>query len=372
MIKEFTSLGLMSGTSGDGVDASIIRSDGNNSLEIIKDEYFEYDHEIYDEIHGLKEIINNQKDLEKYEKRLKELETKITFFHAKAINRISLNKQIDLIGFHGQTIFHKPTEKISKQIGNGELLCQLTKKNVVYDFRKNDLKNNGQGAPLTPIFHQLIFKIKNIKGPICILNIGGIANFTAILDHNIKNLESSDVGPGNCLIDEWVRKNSKNKFDKNGLIASKGNVNEIILEQVQDLFINTFDKKKNSLDTKDFDISFARGLSLEDGTATLTEFTSRIIASSLNNYLINLNNQKWKILLCGGGRKNIELINRIKKHVSKKFIIELIDDHNINGDFIESQAFAYLAIRSYLGKTISFPKTTGCDYPVTGGVLIKN
>ena len=372
MIKEFTSLGLMSGTSGDGVDASIIRSDGNSSLEIIKDEYFEYDREIYDEIHDLKEIINNKKDLKKYEKRLKELEIKITLFHAQAIKKIILNENIDLIGFHGQTIFHKPKEKISKQIGNGELLCQLTKKKVVYDFRKNDLKNNGQGAPLTPIFHQLISRVKNIKGPVCILNIGGIANFTAIIDHNIENLESSDVGPGNCLIDEWVRKNSKNKFDKNGLLASKGNINEIILEQVQDLFINTFDKKKNSLDTKDFDISFARGLSLEDGAATLTEFTSRIIASFLNDYLINLNDQKWKILLCGGGRKNKELINRIKKYISKKFIFELIDEYQINGDFIESQAFAYLAIRSFLGQPISFPRTTGCDYPVTGGVLVKN
>ena len=151
MIREYTSLGLMSGTSGDGVDASIIQSDGENKYQVILDKYFEYDQDTYKNIHKLKEKINNSKDLENLLIEIEKLEKKITLFHAKVVDNIKREK-VDFIGFHGQTIFHNPKEKISKQLGDGHLLSKLTGKKVVYNFRENDLKNGGQGAPLTPIF----------------------------------------------------------------------------------------------------------------------------------------------------------------------------------------------------------------------------
>ena len=140
MSKEYTALGLMSGTSGDGVDASIIQSDGQNKCKLISDKYFEYDRDIYKNIHGLKENINNSKDLKNLSKQITELEKKITLFHAKVVGDLS-QTNIDFLGFHGQTIFHNADEKISKQLGDGKLLSQLTKKNVVYNFRENDLIN---------------------------------------------------------------------------------------------------------------------------------------------------------------------------------------------------------------------------------------
>ena len=160
MSKSYCSLGLMSGTSADGVDASIIQSNGDTEYEVILDKYFEYSQSIYQNIHNLKEEINNSKDLKNLSKKIQPLEKEITLFHAKVVNEIiaSSKTSIDFLGFHGQTIFHNAKEKISKQLGDGKLLSKLTKKSVIYDFRQNDLKNGGHGAPLTPIFHKLLKK----------------------------------------------------------------------------------------------------------------------------------------------------------------------------------------------------------------------
>jgi anhydro-N-acetylmuramic acid kinase len=257
-------------------------------------------------------------------------------------------------------------------------MSQLVKKKVIYDFRHEDIANKGQGAPLTPIFHNLLSKIINqkyqIEFPICFLNIGGISNITKIIkkDEDIEeNLEAFDSGPGNCMIDEWVRKNSKNNFDENGSIAKSGKINQLILNQVIDNFkIDSFDR---SLDVKDFDISFARGLSLEDGCATITNFTACLIAKGIEHADRN-NNKSIKYLVCGGGRKNNFLIKSIKDYLFHKKNISLssVDDYDLDGDYIESQAFGYLAIRSFLNLPISYPKTTGCELPTVGGKLVKN
>ena len=372
MSKEYTALGLMSGTSGDGVDASIIKSDGKSKFDIITDKYFEYNEEIFKEIHGLKEKIHKTKDLKIFSNEINSLEKNITLFHAKIIKEISKNNEFDLVGFHGQTIYHNSIEKISKQLGDGKLLAQLCKKNIVYNFRENDIKNGGEGAPLTPIFHQLIATKYNLDLPTCILNIGGISNITIIGEPTGSfGFTSRDIGPGNCLIDSWIRKNSNLKFDKDGILASRGTRNNIIFEQAQELFGNRPNQKTLSLDVNDFDVSFARGLSLEDGAATLTDFTARIIGSALFVLLSKVSNKIWKVIVCGGGRKNKILIENIKKNTLKNLIIQPIDDYGINGDFVESQAFAYLAIRNILQEPISFPDTTGCLSPTTGGVLIK-
>ena len=370
MQKNWLSIGLMSGTSGDGVDTSVIRTNGIDHYETIKDKYFEYDTNIYKDIHTLKEKIHKISHLEDFESELNDLERKITIFHAKIIKDLKIDDET-IVGFHGQTIYHNPNEKISRQLGNGKLLHQLTKKKVVFDFRRNDIQNGGQGAPLTPLFHHLLTKQNKIKLPVCFLNIGGISNITIIKDiDNLSKLISKDIGPGNCLIDNWVRKNSNKKFDQDGHLASIGTNNQIIFEQAQELYMNRNNKKKLSFDTNDFDISFARGLNLEDGVATLTDFTASIIGQEISKLLNSSKENIRDILVCGGGRKNKILLKKIKENSSLNINIRLIDDYNIDGDFIESQAFAFLAIRSILKLPISFPNTTNCKTPCTGGVFI--
>ena len=365
MGKIYTALGLMSGTSMDGVDASIVRSDGNQEYSIKLDKYFKYEDKIRHKIINIKDKVLLEDDLKLYSDEIKILEKEITVFHADIVNEIlkTLKIEIDFLGFHGQTILHDPEKKITKQLGDGNLLSKLTKKQVIYDFRQNDLKNGGQGAPLTPIYHKLLAKSfkeeGKIKLPIIILNIGGIANITSINENY--EISSKDIGPGNCLIDKWIRINSDQNFDMNGDIARSGKIDKFILEQtIDNFYYNQFNKKK-SLDINDFDISFAKGLSLKDGAATITELTADILSKKL---------VEKDIYVCGGGRKNQFLINSIKNKINNK--IFQIDNLGIDGGFIESQAFGYLAIRSYLKLPISFPQTTGCKEPCSGGVFVKN
>jgi len=377
--KLFSAMGLMSGTSMDGVDVSIIKSDGFDEVELILDKYFEYDTDLYKQLSTLRDKIQSSEDLIKYSKELSDLERALTIFHAEKISKIALKNgiEIDLIGFHGQTIFHNPQIKITKQLGDGNLLSQLLKKSVIYDFRQADIDNNGQGAPLTPIYHRLLVnnflnkEIDNSAYPICIVNIGGISNATIINDisNNLKDdLIAYDIGPGNCLIDEWIRNNSNLKFDEDGKIAKSGTIDQLTLNQAIDNFkIESYSK---SLDVKEFDISFARGLSLEDGCSTITEFTAYLIAEGIK--FLNKNNSN-KYLFCGGGRKNKFLIESIIRNSNlKKNNFDIIDNFHLNGDYIESQAFAYLAIRSKLNLPISFPNTTRCNAPVVGGKLANN
>jgi anhydro-N-acetylmuramic acid kinase len=374
MEKIYTSLGLMSGTSMDGIDASIIRSNGENKYEAVFDQYFKYNEEIYRELADIRNKINSSQDLEINSTILNDLEKKITLFHVSVCKKIISNytSNIDLIGFHGQTVFHNANEKISKQLGDANLLSSLLKKKVVYNFRENDLINGGQGAPLTPIFHQLLANQNQINLPACILNIGGIANITIISSRDFYDLKSYDIGPGNCLLDEWIRKNSEEKFDKNGELAKAGKTDEIILNQAIDNFDNIKKNNNLSFDVKDFDLNFVRGLSLEDGLSTLTDFTASLIHESIVG-AFNFDKVKELIVLaCGGGRKNSSLINSIKDKLPSNVNLYLIDDYKIDGDFIESQAFAYLAIRSYLKKVISFPQTTNVKKACSGGVLIEN
>ena len=373
MEKNYTALGLMSGTSMDGIDASIIKSNGEDKYETVFDQYFKYDEEIYRELVNIRNKINTSQDLEINSITLSKLERKITLFHATICKKIvSDYPSIDLIGFHGQTIFHNANEKISKQLGDANLLSSLLKKKVIYNFRENDLINGGQGAPLTPIFHQLLANQNQINLPACILNIGGIANITIISSTDYNDLKSYDIGPGNCLLDEWIRKNSKERFDNNGELAKAGKTNEIILNQAIDNFDSIKNNKNLSFDVKDFDLNFVRGLSLEDGLSTLVDFTASIIYESIINENNSIKDKDLKILICGGGRKNLSLVKAIEKKLPKNIKLNLIDDYKIDGDFVESQAFAYLAVRSFLKKPISFPKTTNVERPCTGGVLIKN
>jgi len=358
----------------DGVDASVIKSDGENNYEPIFNKYFEYDEVIYSDLLNLRDKINSIKDLTTNSYQIKELERKITLFHAKISKETikSAEIDVDLVGFHGQTIFHNAQEKISKQIGDANLLSSLLKKDVVYNFRENDILNGGQGAPLAPIFHNLLVNQNQIERPACVLNIGGIANITLVVSKNNEDLKSFDVGPGNCLLDEWVRRHTQMKYDENGKASNIGKTSEVILNQAIDNFDNISNQKKLSFDIKDFDLSFVKGLSYEDGLSTLVDFTAVIIYQSILKSIKIRENEKLLIIVCGGGRKNLSLMGSIRKRLPKNISLKIIDDYKIDGDFIESQAFAYLAIRSALKKEISYPSTTDVQKPCTGGVLVKN
>ena len=377
--KIFTSIGLMSGTSMDGVDLSVIKSDGNDQFSSIYNTYKEFDDGLYKQLISLRDKISNFKDLKTHSIEINDVEKKFTLFNSHLINEVigDINEDIDLIGFHGQTVFHDPKIQISKQLGDGRLLSSLFKKTVINNFRQNDLNHGGQGAPLTPIFHSLISKIiqKNfkVKLPINIINIGGITNVTQIKEdlNNSINFFAYDVGPGNCLIDDWVRNNKDLKFDKDGNYANIGKVDQLILNQAIDNF--EFQSYETSLDVKDFDTSFVKGLSFEDGCATLTKFTAYLIADGLRKIDKQNNINPHQYIFCGGGRKNKSLIQSIENYlVNKNIIIKDINDYNIDGNFIESQAFAYLAIRSYLKLPISFPSTTRCKKIISGGDILQN
>ena len=377
--KIFTSIGLMSGTSMDGVDLSVIKSDGNDQFSSIYNTYKEFDDGLYKQLISLRDKISNFKDLKTHFKEINDVEKKFTLFNSHLINEVigDINEDIDLIGFHGQTVFHDPKNQISKQLGDGRLLSSLFKKIVINNFRQNDLNHGGQGAPLTPIFHSLISKIiqKNfkLKLPINIINIGGITNITQIKEdlNNSINFFAYDLGPGNCLIDDWVRNNKDLKFDKDGNYANIGKVDDLILNQAIDNF--EFKSYETSLDVKDFDTSFVKGLSFEDGCATLTKFTAYLIADGLRKIDKQNNINPHHYIICGGGRKNKFLMHSIENYLlNKNIIIKDIDDYNFDGNFIESQAFAYLAIRSYLKLPISFPSTTRSKKAISGGDILQN
>ena len=374
--KLFNSLGIMSGTSIDGLDLSVIQTDGDEIFYNINDLYFEFPLELRQKLRNLKEKINNLEDLKNFNNEIVNVEREYTIFSIKKISQIVQKEKVDLIGFHGQTIFHSPKAKRSIQLGDCNLISQLSNKEVIGNFRQNDINLGGEGAPLTPIFHNLISKIKlgvsQKKNSIYIINIGGITNITKIdrnFDENL--MEGYDIGPGNCLIDEWINRNSKLKFDKDGEIAKSGTINKQVLDYTKDNFTKV--NYQISLDTKDFDINFVRGLDLYDGCATLTEFTSSLIADGIK-HISKLDERKSLCIFCGGGRKNNHLINSIKKNLGndKKFLISNIDEYEINGDFVESQAFGYLAVRSKLQLPISFPKTTRCSKPSSGGEKFIN
>lgn len=355
----------MSGTSLDGIDASIIRSDGEQSIDIIDDYYLKYDEKLRLKLKKTIDSCKSKSEFEKLSKSISIIEKEITLLHVKACKLImKRNKEIkpNLIGFHGQTIIHKPKKGYSIQIGDSRMLSKFTKTPVISNFRENDILNGGEGAPLAPIYHQLILLKTKSDLPSVVINIGGISNITYVKKKN--DIISFDTGPGNYLINEWVKNKSQIEFDEGGKIATSGKVDKDILNK---FLGDSYFKKKypKSLDVKDFNLNKVSQLSLEDGCATLSMFTVESICLAVKS----LDTKPNKILFTGGGRKNKFIINSIRKKLN--IPIFLIDEFNLDGDFIESQTFAYLAIRSYLKKFITFPNTTGVKQSSLGGKIFK-
>ena len=363
MDKSLISLGLMSGTSMDGVDASIIKSDGDQKIDILCNKFKEYPNKFREKLNSYIKRIKDLEDISNNIDEYREIERELTLIHSEIANKIlKIYKiKLDLVGFHGQTILHRPEKKYSIQMGDPNLLSQKIKSKVVFNFRKKDLDEGGEGAPLTPVFHQSIYKKIKLAKPVVFLNIGGVSNFTYC---NRDELMAKDIGPGNVLIDEYLKKTKNINFDKDGIIASKGKIEKNLINQF--LEHENYTISKHSYDRGEFDFNFVKGLKFEDAVATLTYFTAQIIADFINiNFKENI-----EIILCGGGRKNKTLIKFMEKKINSK--IKMIDDFGFDGDFTESQAFAYLAIRSFYNKKISFPSTTKVKAPATGGEIFEN
>ena len=363
-MKLFPIIGLMSGTSMDGINATIIETNGikfkRTNINLIG-QYNKVTQEM------LNEYFNKKSILKSNSKFLIELERLITIDHSKLINNIKIlyKRKIRLIGFHGQTVHHDSNAKESIQLGDAQLLANLTYIDVIFQFRQNDLLLGGQGAPIAPIYHQAIIDDILLKKPCCFLNIGGVANITFC---DLNNLIGFDTGPGNGLMDIYCQKKLNLKYDNNGIIASKGKYNKLIINKflLKKYFTKPFPKSldrlefSNILENKEF-----LKLNCNDALATLSEISVISIQLAINQ----LPKEPNKIIVCGGGQYNKYLIQRLKKVINIEIITA--DSLNLYGDFIEAELMAYLSARSFYNLPITFPGTTGVKKPETGGKLVK-
>ncbi len=357
--QTLTAIGLMSGTSMDGIDAAVLRTDGDRVEGFGPSIFAPYEAEFRSRLRSI--VGHYPTDNEKVLSVTEEL----TDQHISIVNRLIYEKDVDpltvdVIGFHGHTVFHKPEQKITCQIGDGARLAERTGIPVVCDFRSNDIANGGEGAPLAPVFHAALSW--NYEKPLAVLNIGGVANVTWISPDG--GLIAFDTGPGNALIDDWVRNNKKGEMDIGGKLAHSGKINEESLARLLDnpYFLRPFPK---SLDRNAFDPSPVAHLSIEDGAATLSAFSASAVKKAVNLFPSKPN--RW--LVCGGGRLNLAIMSAMRELLMQP--VEPVEMAGWNGDALEAQAFAYLAVRSLAGKYISLPSTTGVSQPVSGGILYQ-
>jgi len=364
MDRIYKAIGLMSGTSMDGIDLSFIESDGKRVINIIGDSYYKYN-DVFKK--KLQKIIYHNPSPEE----IQLVEKELTILHANLVNDFLEKKnikaaEVDLIGFHGHTILHNVKDKITWQIGDCNLLAKLCKINVVGDFRKTDVANNGQGAPLVPIYHLNLLP-KNSE-PTATLNIGGISNIAYFENGDENTLIAFDVCFGNAPLDDLVKSRKGLEFDYNGQLARNGTVNISLAHKALEnrIFLQPPPK---SFDRDEFKkaIELINELNLEDALATLNYIHAKAIELNFSF----MPNKPKNLYLCGGGRKNSFLVDQLKEIVDGVNIIN-IDDIGFNGDTIESEAFAYLGVRSLLGLPISFPKTTGIDEgKMSSGIVYK-
>ncbi len=343
----------MSGTSFDGVDAALIKTDGYNYIKYLKSSFVEY--------------TNNEKGLyfDSILKNYKKVTDIINRKHIKVIKKLleGISVKIDVIGLHGQTFFHKPRESWTWQYVNSRLISGEFKTNVISDFRIADVNFGGEGAPLVPIFHKLLSIQNNLSYPAAILNIGGISNITIIQDKF--DIKGFDIGPGNGPLDLVVKNRLNLNMDKDGDIAINGKINKKIKEKILYSFNTKFNENsfdRNLLDT--MCLSFLNKLNTQDALATLIDFISELILIKTKKYRLK------NIIIAGGGRKNKTLINSIRHKLKNNILIA--EDIGLDGDSLEAQAFAYLAVRSLYGLPFAFKSTTGVKKLISGGVLYNS
>ncbi|MEI9931960.1 MAG: anhydro-N-acetylmuramic acid kinase [Rhizomicrobium sp.] len=338
-------MGLMSGTSLDGVDAAILDTDGEGVAVLGPALMLPYDGQTRA---MLRAAINEAQGVAAgapVPHAIREAERQVTEVHAQAIfallKSVGLRAQdVSLIGFHGQTILHRPEMRWTWQIGDGALLARMTGIPVVNDFRTADVKAGGQGAPLVPLYHAaLVRETQKLTPPVAMINIGGVANVTYVGSDAIL---AFDTGPGNAPIDDWSYQHTGKPVDENGALARSGKVDDQALNKMLDSAF--FERRPpKSLDRMDFNTDAVDHLGPEDGAATLTAFTAASIARARRHFPEPATT--WIVM--GGGRLNPKLMEEIRARVNAPVLSA--EDMGWRGDFVEAEAFAYLAARSLKG-----------------------
>jgi anhydro-N-acetylmuramic acid kinase len=358
-----TALGLMSGTSLDGVDAALIRSDGRGRVEFGPHLTIPYSDALRADVRALFGKLAGPPALVEA----------LTRANAEAVTALIAQHglkraEVDVVGYHGQTIWHRPEAGETVQLGDGALLARLTGIDVVNDFRTPDVKAGGQGAPLVPVFHAALASALPL--PVAVLNIGGVANVTwigaafdpASAAPDDAALLAFDTGPGNALLDDWVMKHAAGRYDHDGRLARAGRVDEAAAGVI--LANGYFARKPpKSLDRGHFDPVPVAPLSREDGAATLVAVTARAVAKARDWFPAPA--RRW--LVCGGGRHNPAIMEALRAAMPEP--VDPVEAVGWDGDATEAQAFAYLALRALDGLPITFPRTTGAPRALTGGTL---
>ncbi len=350
-----STVGLMSGTSLDGVDAALIVTDGETIAEIGPWLTRPYDDELRDALRAAIEGAH-----------VARAERALTLAHTAAVAALLTEaglaaNEVDLIGFPGQTLIHRPGEGLTWQIGDGALLAETTGIDVITDFRRRDVEAGGQGAPFAPLYHRAL--AGDIARPLAVLNLGGVANVTWIGDGEA--LLAFDTGPGCAMIDDWAVRHIARRSDKDGALARAGSVDEVALAvlMADPYFAKTPPK---SLDRNAFDAKPIESLGAADGAATLTAFTARGVVAGAGHFAAPV--RRW--LVSGGGRHNPALMDALRASLDAP--VEPVEAVGWQGDALEAQAFGYLAVRALRARPLSLPETTGVPRPVTGGTLHRH
>jgi anhydro-N-acetylmuramic acid kinase len=350
-------IGLMSGTSLDGVDAAWLETDGERIGEFGPTLTLPYDERLRSD---LRRLLDLAPTLDPNDRRLKSAEARLTEYHVRAV--AGLGRPADCIGFHGQTILHQPHKRRTWQIGDAAELAWRTGVPVAHDFRTADVAVGGEGAPLAPIYHAAL--ARDVAKPLAVLNIGGVANVTWVGDDG--TLIAFDTGPGNGPLDDWIARHTGAAFDRDGALAISGTVARSVLEQ---LLAHPYFAKPppKSLDRLDFAATLAASgledLSPPDGAATLVAFTAEAVASSRLPAPPN----RW--LVTGGGRHNPAIMRALRTRLGVP--VDPVESLGWDGDALEAQCFGFLAARTQAGLPISFPGTTGAPRPLTGGKITQ-
>ncbi|WP_300528604.1 anhydro-N-acetylmuramic acid kinase [Maricaulis sp.] len=358
-------IGLMSGTSLDGVDGALITTDGEDVVTQLASSYRAYSAHERAVLQAAVDTALNW-GFSGPQPEFDAAESVLTRAHADVVGELLgdvmlLEDEVDLIGFHGQTVIHRAPEGgragRTLQIGSGKALAHATGIPVIFDFRSADMEAGGHGAPLVPLYHEALVRGADLQGPVAIVNIGGVANVSWVPEAG--DPIAFDTGPGNGLIDAWMLEHTGKSFDEGGALAARGAVNETVLEQ---LMAHAYFSKPppKSLDRWDFSLDPVCGLGPEDGAATLVEFTALSIVQALNSI-----GQARQVFITGGGRHNPVLMQRLSARLG--FKVEPVEAMEWDGDLMEAEAFAWLAARVEKGLPTSLPSTTGCQAPVCGG-----
>jgi anhydro-N-acetylmuramic acid kinase len=368
MALMLTAIGLMSGTSLDGVDVALIETDGRRVKAFGPSGYRPYTDR---ERSLLRQALTEAVSLSQRDARpgiLREAERAVTVAHAEAVaaftaqNHISC-EDIDIVGFHGQTVLHRPAQKLTVQIGDGAALAKAIHIPVMHDFRAADVAAGGQGAPFVPVYHRALAQSLQRDGPIVVVNIGGVSNITYI--DGADTLIACDTGPGNALLDDYMFRTMGQLFDCEGRMAAQGTADDAWISRALEhpFFVRPAPK---SLDRNDFASLVLRPMPPADGAATLTAFTASAIARIVP--LLPKTPKSW--IVAGGGARNLTMLRMLRERLVPASV-EAADALGWSADAIEAQAFGFLAARGLKGLPLSYPATTGVPIPMTGGVIAR-